>query len=364
MITNYGALKASPDSASAAATSAGAQQTSVPPLPEGAIAIIPMRGMVLFPGIVLPVTLGRERSIAAAQEAVGAGQPVGLLLQRDPEQAEPTGADLHPVGTTAAVVRYLTAPDGTHHLIAQGEHRFRVTEFLDGWPFLVARVETIGEAEVFTKDVEARFEQVKQRALEALQLLPQAPQELVNAIQTARSPAALADLVAGFMDVKPADKQVVLEMFDVQERLDKVLTMLAHRIEVLRLSREIGEQTQQSMDTRQREYLLREQLKNIQKELGDGDAGQAEELAELAKAIADAKMPEEVEAQARKELKRLERMGESSGESSMVRSYLDWLAALPWSKTSAEAIDIARARAMSMASAVSIDHGSSISQSR
>ncbi|MBV8165341.1 MAG: endopeptidase La, partial [Alphaproteobacteria bacterium] len=344
MITNYGALKASPDSASAAATSAGAQQTSVPPLPEGAIAIIPMRGMVLFPGIVLPVTLGRERSIAAAQEAVRAGQPVGLLLQRDPEQAEPTGADLHPVGTTAAVVRYLTAPDGTHHLIAQGEHRFRVTEFLDGWPFLVARVETIGEAEVFTKDVEARFEQVKQRALEALQLLPQAPQELVNAIQTARSPAALADLVAGFMDVKPADKQVVLEMFDVQERLDKVLTMLAHRIEVLRLSREIGEQTQQSMDTRQREYLLREQLKTIQKELGDGDAGQAEELAELAKAIADAKMPEEVEAQARKELKRLERMGESSGESSMVRSYLDWLAALPWSKTSAEAIDIARAR--------------------
>src|SRR3954470_23819885 len=150
MITNYDALQARPDDHGVGAPAGNPAASTLAPLPEGAIPIIPVRGMVLFPGIVLPVALGRERSMAAAQEAVRAGQPVGLLLQRDPEQAEPAPADLFTVGTTAAVVRYLTAPDGTHHLIAQGQHRFRVREFLDGWPFLVARVDTVGEAEVFS----------------------------------------------------------------------------------------------------------------------------------------------------------------------------------------------------------------------
>src|SRR4051794_15103789 len=169
MITNYDALQARPEDHGAGAPASNPAASTLAPLPEGAIPVIPMRGMVLFPGIVLPVALGRERSIAAAQEAVRAGTPVGLLLQRDADAAEPGADDLYTIGTTANVVRYLTAPDGTHHLIAQGQHRFRIVEFLDGWPFLVARVDQIGEAEVFDKAVEARVEQVKQRALEALQ---------------------------------------------------------------------------------------------------------------------------------------------------------------------------------------------------
>jgi ATP-dependent Lon protease len=331
-----------PDSAGPAPASGAA---ALPAIPEDALIIMPVRGMVLFPGLVLPVTLGRERSIAAAQEAVRAGASIGMLLQRDPQQDEPQPGDLHPVGTSAAVVRYLTAPDGSHHLVAQGQRRFRVREFLEGWPFLVARVELVGEAEVFSTEIDARVDQLKQRALEVIKLLPNAPQELASVIETMRSPAALADLVAGVMDIKAIEKQQVLETFDVRERLDKVLDLIAYRLEVLRLSREIGEQTQQSMDSRQREYLLREQLRTIQKELGETDSRSDEHL-ELAKAITDAKMPPEIETAARKELSRLERMGESSAEYPMVRAYVDWLVALPWSVTSAEPIDIAHARAI------------------
>src|SRR5581483_11530511 len=208
----------------------------------------------------------------------------------------------------------------------QGQRRFKVVQWLEGWPFLVAKVELVGEAEVYSAEIEARVEQLKLRAREALQLLPNAPQDLAGVIENMRSPSAVADLVAGVIDVKADDKQLVLETFDVGTRLDRVLELLAYRIEVLRLSRKIGEQTQQTMDNRQREYLLREQLKTIQKELGEGD-GKSEEHAELAKAIDDAKMPPEVETVARKELARLERMGESSGEYPMVRAYLDWLVA-------------------------------------
>jgi ATP-dependent Lon protease len=320
------------------------ERAALPPLPADALIIIPVRNMVLFPGMVVPVTMGRERSVAAAQEAARGQLPVGVVLQRDPETVEPGLGDLHEIGTSAAVLRYLTTPDGSHHLVCQGQQRFRVRGFISGYPFLVARVEPIAEKEAAGAEVEARLHQLRQRALEALGLLPNAPAELVGAVQTTNSAGALADLVAGTMDLKPPEKQEILETLDVQARLDRVLWLLAYRIEVLRLSRDIGQQTQDAMGARQREYLLREQLKAIQKELGEGDDGKSGEAAELAKAIADAKMPPEVEQQARKELARLERMPEASAEYSMIRAYLDWLIALPWSVRSDESIDIAHAR--------------------
>ena len=343
MMTPLKTLNAAPDHSGPSADHAANQATPLPPLPDDALVIIPVRGMVLFPGLVLPVILGRARSIAAAQEAVRAGHAIGLLLQRDAEQNDPAPADLHTVGTSAAVVRYLTAPDGAHHMVVQGQRRFRIVSFLEGWPFLVAKVELISEPEVSSTETEARLEQLKQRAGEVIKLLPHAPADLASVIEGMRSPGGLADLVTGVLDVKPSEKQEVLETLDLRARLDRVLGLLAYRIEVLRLSRQIGEQTQQAMDSRQREYLLREQLKTIQKELGETDS-RSEEHADLAKAIAEANMPAEVETVARKELARLERMGESSGEYPMARSYLDWLVALPWSRTGAEPIDIARAR--------------------
>jgi ATP-dependent Lon protease len=317
--------------------------TDIKPIPDDAIIIVPVRNVVLFPGVVVPLSLGRVRTIAAAQEAARAQRPLGVILQRDPQDEDPAPEQLHAIGTIAGIMRYVTAPDGVHHIVAQGQQRFRTLEYLEGYPFLVARIERIEEPETDSPEVEARLVHLKERTLEALQYLPQAPRELANAIQAIPTPSAGADLVASFMDLKAEEKQEILETIEIKARLDKVLQMLSHAIEVLRLTRDISEQTRESVDSRQREYILREQLKTIQKELGEEDGTRAE-LAELDEAITKAKMPEEVEAQARKELKRLERMPEAAGEYSMVRTYLDWLIELPWSVLSEDNIDIAEAR--------------------
>ena len=322
---------------------ADSSQPESRPIPEDALIILPVRNTVLFPRMIQPISIGRARSIAAAQEAARSERPIGILQQRNPTAEVPTEADLYRIGTIATIVRYVTAPDGSHHIIAQGQQRFGILEFLDGYPFLVARVAPMEEIETITSDIEARTHRLKEQATAAIEFLPQAPPELTAAIESASSPAALADLIAGFLELKPTEKQEVLETLDVQTRLDKVLTFVAHRLEVLRLSAEIGKQTRETVDARQREYLLREQLKTIQKELGETDA-KAVEIEELAKAISEAKMPPEVEEQARRELTRLERMPEGAGEHSMIRTYLDWLIELPWSTVNEELIDIAEAR--------------------
>jgi ATP-dependent Lon protease len=327
-------------SAPAAEESAGITAAS---LPEDVVCIVPVRNVVLFPGIVMPLSLGRTKSIAAAQEAARSERPIGVLLQRVAEADDPAPEQLYEVGTLAGILRYITAPDGNHHIVCQGQQRFRVREFVPGHPFLAARVERIDEPEAQTPEIEARLFALKERAMEALQLLPQVPPELINAVQSAASPSIGADLVSSFMDLKVEEKQEILETVDIRRRLDRVLELLGHRIEVLKISRDIGQQTKDAVEGRQREYILREQLRAIQKELGESE-GTAAEIEELDKAIAEAGMPEEAEQQARKELKRLERMPEAAAEHSMVRTYLDWLIELPWSKLSDDAIDIAQAR--------------------
>jgi ATP-dependent Lon protease len=306
--------------------------------------IVPVRNTVLFPGLVLPITLGRQKSIAAAQQAVRDQRQVGILLQRDAEVADPTPLDMHRMGTLANIVRYITAPDGAHHLVCQGEQRFQIVEYLTGWPFFVARVLQIPEPEAKSPEIEARFVNLRAQTLEAIQLLPQAPPELLAAIQGIDTPSALADLAVSYMDVKPEEKQEILETVDIAARMDKVSRMLGHRIEVLRLSQEIGRQTKAALDERQREVLLREQMAAIQKQLGEGDEGKAAEIAELDKAITNAKMPKDVEDAARKELRRLQRMPEAAGEYGMVRTYLDWLIELPWALPEEKPIDIVEAR--------------------
>ncbi len=313
------------------------------PLPEDALILVPVRSMVLFPGTVLPITIGRARSVAAVQEAARSERPLGIVLQRQPEVEDPRPEQLYGVGTVANILRYLTSAEGAHHVICQGQRRFRILEMLDGYPFYAARVDMTPETVVMTKEIEARWHRLKERAMEALRLLPQAPDELSETVQSIDSPSALADLIASFVDISAAEKQDVLETFDVQERLDKVLSTLAQRIEILRLSHEIGEQTKESLERRQREYLLREQMRTIQKELGEGE-GRSSEIEELSKKIAEAKMPPEVEQEARKDLSRLERMPEGAAEYSMARTYLDWLVEIPWSVRSEDILDLARAR--------------------
>jgi ATP-dependent Lon protease len=313
------------------------------PLPPDVLIIVPVRNTVLFPGTIAPVNIGREKSIAAAQQAVREERPVGILLQRDPEVDDPGPADLYRVGTVANIVRYITAPDGGHHIVTQGVQRFRIVDFLSGTPFLAARVVELPESEVSSPEVEARFLNLRSQAVEAVQLLPQAPPELMAAIRAADSPPALTDLIAAYMDIKLDEKQEVLETVDLIARMDKVSQLLSRRIEVLRISQEIGRQTQAALDERQREVLLREQMAAIQRQLGESD-GRSQEVAELTEAIAKAHMPPEVEEQALKELRRYERMPEAAAEAGMIRTYLDWLVELPWGLPEEKQIDIAEAR--------------------
>ncbi len=316
-----------------------------PPIPEDALILVTLRNMILFPGVVLPVLIGRERSKLALQDAVRGELPIGLVMQMDGDEEEPAADGLHRVGTVASVLRYLTTPEGHHHSICQGESRFRVLEFLEGWPFFVARVERFEEddEQAMSKEVEARFLHLKQQALEAIELLPQSQSDLSEAIQNMKSASMLADMVATFLDIPASDKQRVLETFDVLARIDLVSRFLAERLEVLRLTRDISRQTRGTLEKAQREYYLREQLKTIQKELGEEDPKKAE-VDEIKKAILGAGMPDEIRKEAEKQLRRLEQMPEASAEYSVIRTYLDWLTELPWSVLSPDAIEVARAR--------------------
>ena len=310
---------------------------------EDVLIILPVRNMVLFPGVVAPLTVNRARTVAGLKEAVRTERKVGLLLQRAADLDDPAPEQLYHVGTVASVLRYVTTPGGAHQLVVQGERRFRVLDFQPGLPFYLARVEYLPLATASGTEVEARALNLKRLALEALELLPGAPAELGNALQTIESIEGLADLIASFLDVKPAEKQALLEITDLRARLEQVAALVSQRIEVLKLTRQIEERTREAIDGRQKEILLREQLKQIQRELGEGE-DTAGEVSELREAIEKSGMAAETLEQVRKELKRLERMPEQGAEYSMLRTYLDLVAALPWSKLDAERIDIGQAR--------------------
>jgi ATP-dependent Lon protease len=313
-------------------------------LGDDVLLVLPVRNLVVFPGAVTQVALGREISISAAKEAVSNERKLGILLQKDPAVDEPGPDDLYGVGTLVSVVRLVTAPNGMNFLICQGEHRFNVLDFVPGLPFLAARFDQIREPESNKPEVEALAANVRAKAVEALEFLQQVPPEMAQSLRTIESAVVLADLVAGLLDFKPAEKQSLLETIDIEPRLERLLDLMTHRLEVLRLSREIGEQTQEKIDERNREFLLREQLKTIKKELGEDQENP--QVAEIETAIVDAGMPPEVEEQARRELKRLAEMPEAAGEHSMLRTYLDWLTSLPWSVEDEESIDIDKARAI------------------
>ena len=313
------------------------------PLPADAMIVVPVRDLVLFPEMVFPLSVGRPSSIAAIQQAVREQRQIVLLLQREPTREELTPADLHQTGTIANILRYVTTPDGNHHIVCQGVQRFRVTDFVDGYPFMLARGLHLTEPTASGPEVEARFIVLQGQVREVLDLLPQVPQELRQTVENTTAAGTLADLAASYLDSKPAEKQEVLDAIDLVPRLDRVTSLLAKRLEVLRISSEIGQRTKSSLDARQREIVLREQMAAIQRELGEDDSGK-QAIADLDKAITEAKMPPEAETAARKELRRLQRTPEASAEHGMIRTYLDTLVELPWALPETKPIDIAEAR--------------------
>ena len=312
-------------------------------LPDDVIALVPMRNVVLFPHVLTAITVGRPKSIAAVEHALHSNAPLGIVLQRDPAVDDPGLDALFSMGTVVSIVRHLTSTDGLRHAVCQGIDRFSIEELVEGYPFLAARVRRIGEPAEVSTEAEALAMQLRERAVEILSLLPGVPAELAHALQAARAPSHLADIVASLLDTEVNEKQILLETISTEERLRKVLQILSRRIEVLRLSHEIGERTKEQLEDRERKFLLREQLKTIQKELGETE-GDDQEIAQLSEAIDKAGMPEETETQARKELQRLQRMPSASSEYSMLHTYLEWMTELPWRLPADTPIDLDAAR--------------------
>ncbi|HNP64860.1 MAG TPA: endopeptidase La [Woeseiaceae bacterium] len=321
----------------------GTADSTVPSLPDDALIVVPVRNMVMFPGIISPVSIGRKASVTAAQGAAAGNGRLGFLLQKDATVEDPQPEDLHAVGTSASILRYITDSKSDHHLVCQGEARFRVTEFMSGYPFLVAKIEVLAEINDDTDEAKAQALVLKQQAARAIDILPMVPAELAGTIQSVESPGALGDLIASFLDFTVTERQEILETSDVRKRLDIVIAKMAKQLEIIELSQEIEAKTRESIDERQREVVLREQMRTIQEQLGENGADAAE-FEMLAAAITAAGMPEEVDAHTRKELDRLRRMSSQSAEYSTLRTYLDWLTELPWSAIDKENIDISRAR--------------------
>jgi ATP-dependent Lon protease len=312
-------------------------------IPPGGLIILPLRNMVLFPSTIMPLVVGRPTSLQVVEEAVRQQSTVGFIAQRDPQIEMPQPKDLFEVGTAADILRMFALPDGQRQIIIQGRQRFEVAEYISTDPFLIARATLIEEKAPQTKGFEARILNLRQEAAKALTLLPEPMNELRATIERIDNPLWLIDIIASTLDLPLAEKQEILATLDPELRAQKVSEKLARQIELLELSKKIGEETKGSMDRAQRQYFLREQLKAIQKELGEED-GQSMAADELRKKVLEAKMPLEVEKEVLREVTRLERMPEMAAEYSVLRTYLDWMVELPWNISSDEQIDLPKAR--------------------
>ena len=308
------------------------------------LVLVPSPDTVLMPGMVMPLSITRPDAATALQEAARTQRHIAVVLQREAAAERPDAAPgldgLHPIGTEARLLRYFTGRDGSHNAIVQGLGRIRLTGLAEPQSVTVQR---IPEPTARTPEIDARFHHLQERSQQVLRLIENAPAELAATVEAIDQPGALADFVTGLLDLSPLEKQEILETFDLVSRLDRVIARLAYRHEVLRLSHDIGQQTRTAMEGRQREFLLREQLKTIQKELGEGDDA-APELDELQRKLDEAGLPEDIATQARRELRRLQRMPDGAAEAGMVRSYLEVLSELPWRMEPGAPIDIASAR--------------------
>jgi len=315
------------------------------PIPEQ-VPILPLRDTVLFPQSALPLGAGRESSVRLLEDVVRGSRLIGVFMQRDAAVEEPREADLHRVGTIATVHKVLKQPDGTVRLVVQGLHRIRMVEMTQVRPYLVARVGDVPELALPAGDLEteALARNAGNLFRQVVELSPMLPDELATAVQNVTQPDRLADLVAATLPTLTSQvKQELLETSDVKARLTRLVAVLTKEAEVLALGSKIQSQVESEVGKSQREYYLREQMKAIQKELGQTDE-RAQELDDLRAKIEAAGMSEEAQKEALRELDRLSKMPPAAAEYTVARTYLDWLIALPWNKQTTDNLDIAEAR--------------------
>jgi ATP-dependent Lon protease len=305
--------------------------------------ILPLRGVVVYPQTAVPLTVGQPRSIKLVDDVVGGDKLVGLVASINPDMESPGPNDLYKVGTIAIVHRLLRAPDGTIRLLVQGMDRFRLGEFVSEEPYLKAHVELAPEVIEEGLEIDALARNARDQFQQITQMIPSFPEELAGSITSVEDPLQTAYTIANFQRMDIKDSQEILEIDSVADKLKKLIGLLVREAEVLQLGQKIQNEARGEIEKVQREYFLREQMKAIQKELGEKDE-QAAEAEEFRKKIEEAKMPEEAEKQARRELERLSRLPTAAAEYGVIRSYLDWLVSLPWSKSTPDSLEIAHAR--------------------
>jgi ATP-dependent Lon protease len=328
------------DSGSSESESSKAGESSKYP---DVLPILPLRGVVVYPFTAVPLTVGQPRSIKLVDDVVAGDKIVGLLAAKDPELETPGQNDLYRVGTIAIIHRLLRAPDGTIRLLVQGVDRFRVGEFVEQEPYLKARVELAPEKVEEGLEIDALARNARDQFQQITQMIPSFPEELAGSITSVEEPLQTAYTIANFQRMDLKDAQEILEIESVAEKLKKLIGLLVREAEVLQLGQKIQNEARGEIEKVQREYFLREQMKAIQRELGEKDE-QAAEAEELRKKIEEAKMPEEAEKQAKRELERLARLPTAAAEYGVIRTYLDWLVSLPWSKSTEDNLEIPHAR--------------------
>jgi ATP-dependent Lon protease len=315
------------------------EPTEVPDI----LPLIPLRDLVLFPNLVVPLFVGREKSILALEESLRGDHHVALVLQLEPDTQEPGEGEIHAVGCVGTVLQELKLPDGTAKALVEGVVRIRVLEYVTLEPYMQVRVERIEEAVVSDVETEAVMRALVNDFEKAAELGKPIPQEVLMAAGAIEEPGRLADFVAFHLNLKSDEKQAILEAIEPAARIEQASVFLRRELQILELGSKIQSRVKDSLNASQREFFLREQMKAIQQELGTYDETQ-QELDEYREKIAAAKMPEAVELKALKEVGRLEKMPSAAAETGVIRTYLDWLVGLPWAIEDEEKLDLIEAR--------------------
>ncbi len=309
----------------------------------GVLPVLPLQEMVPFPDTLTPLAVGRERSMRLVNEVLSGERMLAMVASKNPEAEEPGPDELYDVGVAGVVARMLKVPDGTIRILVQGTERVRLTDYVAEEPYLIARIEPMPDVVEPSAELEALTHNVQRTFAEIIEQIPYLPEELQLAVANLDDPSALAHLIAGALRISTEEKQELLEQVDVGKRLRRLSEILARELEVVQLGTKIQSQVQSEIDKGQREFYLREQLKAIQQELGEGDEQQAE-INELRERIEGAKLPEAARKQADRELGRLERLPPAAAEHGVIRTYLEWLVELPWANETEDNLDLAHAR--------------------
>ncbi len=321
----------------------GGGDGAVPDALPSRLPVLPLRDTVPFPDMAIPLAVGQERSIALVNEALAGNRMLVMVAGRDPQQEAPGPERLHVVGVAGVIARMLKVPDGTLRILVQGGERVRIRRWIQEEPHLIAEIEAQPDVVRESPELTALMRNVQQTFSEIVAQVPYLPEELQLAVANVDDPSVLSHLIAAALRIRPEEKQALLEEVDVGTRLRRLSEILARELEVISIGSRIQSQVQSELDRGQREYVLRQQLKAIQEELGETDESVAE-ANELREQLAEIPLPEEVRRQVDRELSRLERLPPAAAEHGVIRTYLEWIASLPWGHSTEDNLDLEHAK--------------------